>query len=914
MVRDYLNKKQADIMKKKLIIVDISNFIFRAFFAIRPLTSLDGTPVNAVHGVLAMLLKVFKTYTPTHVFIARDTKGGSFRNQLFPEYKANRSEPPEDLVPQFDLIKELQLKMGLPFCEHNDFEADDIIGSACIQWKNEFDEIYIASGDKDLMQFVGDNVYMLDTMKDKIYDAASVYEKMGVHPGQIVDYLSIVGDASDNIPGMKGIGAKGAAKLLEEYGTLEKCIQNKDQLKGKRLVNAFANHVDDALLSKSLVEIVTDLDLKKKSEETKYSFYPTDELINFLKNLNFKSVIKKLEDMKFDEHKANDINQETHFINLADEKIILNFSHHLVSNDNFKQVLGKISSSSALAMHTEYTSEDLFERRILGVSISLSDNESYYFPFKHEEGDNLSKKDLFLLLEKTWGNENVELCSEHSKRDLSHSYAIGLEFRAQRFDITQVHYAANSSRKHNLEHLAFEYFDYEISQIETKSKTFEAESIELVMNYAGEASCMILKLSEALKEELKEKNLENIYYEMDDLLTPILASMEKEGILIDKDYFLNFSKELQEQLLEIEKKVAVYSEEKVNLNSPKQVGHLLFEILSLPVVKKTKTGLSTDSEVLEDLDRNYDSEVPRLLLKYREISKLYSTYTIPLPDLINKFSGRVHTSFNQHVAATGRLSSVNPNLQNIPIRTELGRRVRKGFIAKPGHLLIGADYSQVELRILAHYSEDTTMINAFSEGVDIHSQTASEILNININDVSSVDRSKAKAVNFGLMYGQSSFGLAKSLGISRSEAKEYITNYFEKFSKVKAYLDSLKEQTEQTGFSITMFGRKRFLPEIHSKNRNIKSNAERIAINSPIQGTAADIIKISMIQIDQDFRAKKLQGKMILQVHDELIFEVPKNELEVVKKIIRERMENAVKLKVPLIVDMAESDNWYSLK
>jgi DNA polymerase I len=904
-------------MKKKLIIVDISNFIFRAFFAIRPLTAPDGTPVNAVHGVLSMLLKIFKKYNPTHVFIARDTKGGSFRNELYDEYKANRSEPPEDLVPQFALIKELQEKMELPFFEHENYEADDIIGSACVQWKDDFDEIFIASGDKDLMQFVGDNIYMLDTMKDKIYDAEGVFEKMGVHPNQIVDYLSIVGDASDNIPGMRGIGAKGAAKLLDEHKSLEVCIEHKDEMKGKRLINAFENHLEDALLSKKLVQIVTDIDLERVSSDTEFSFYPTNELFGFMERLNFKSVIRKLNDMKFNEHQARNLEEEASFVNLSDEKVSQNFTQTLVTRETLSEYLDQICAASALSMHTEYTSEDLFERRILGIAICFNNQDSFYFPFKHEEEGNLSKADLFLLLEKTWGNENIEICSEHSKRDLSHSYAIGLDFKAERFDITQAHYVANSSLRHDIETLSLEYFDYKLNKLETKKKTFEEEKREDVQVFAGEISCLILQLSEVLKAELKAKKVEQVYYEMDDLLTPILAAIEKEGISINKDYFTCFGSELEAKLKEIETKIYKHvdsDEEKINLNSPKQVGALLFETLGLPVVKKTKTGFSTDSEVLEELDANYESEVPGLLLKYREIGKIFSTYVNALPELVNETSKRIHTSFNQHIAATGRLSSVNPNLQNIPIRSELGRRVRKGFIPKAGHVFIGADYSQVELRILAHLSKDKTMLHAFKNGIDIHSQTASEVLGIKLKDVDSDARSKAKAVNFGLMYGQSSFGLAKALGISRLEAKEYITNYFDRFSKVKAYLDTLRESAEQNGHSITMFGRKRFLPDIYSKNRTIKANAERVAINSPIQGTAADIIKMAMINIFNEMNGKDLKSKMILQVHDELIFEVPDNEVEIVKSLVRDKMESVVQLEIPLTVDVGVAENWYELK
>lgn len=903
-------------MHKRLIIIDISNFIFRAFFAIRPLTAPDGTPVNAVHGVLSMLLKIFSVYRPTHVFIARDTAGGTFRNELYSEYKANRSEPPEDLVPQFALIKKLIEKMGVPCFEHDDFEADDIIGSACVQWKKDFDEILIASGDKDLMQFVDGPVKMLDTMKDKIYDADAVFQKMGVKPEQIVDYLSIVGDTSDNIPGMRGIGAKGAAKLLEQYGTLEKCIQHKDEMKGKRLINAFENHLDDAILSKKLVQIVTDMDLGHKPTETEYRFYPNDELIGFMEELNFKSFIKKMNDMKINEHRAasNDSNEEVGFVDLSQEIETLKFEHTVVTNDNFEAILEQVKACSALALHTEYTSEDLFERRVLGLCISMDEQKSFYFPFKHGEGANLTKEQLFEVLAVTWANENMEICSEHTKRDLSHAIQIEKAFDAPRFDVTQAHYVIDPNGKHGIGDQSMFYFDHEIFKLDTKKKILTEFSIEDVAKFAGERACITLKLAAKLKEELERLDVGKVYYELDDLLIPILARMEKEGIYIDVDFFKEMENELAAQLETIQKKVDKHSENPVNLNSPKQVGQLLFEELALPVVKKTKTGFSTDSEVLEDLDSRNVSEVPGLILQYRELGKLQSTYVKALPELVNPYDKRLHTHFNQHVAATGRLSSVNPNLQNIPMRTELGRKIRKGFLPKKGCVLLGADYSQVELRILAHFSDDQTMIKAFNDNIDIHSQTASEVLGVDVDNVSPEERSKAKAVNFGLMYGQSSFGLAKALKISRRDAKDYITRYFERFSKVKSYLDELKEFAEQHGYSQTLFGRKRFLPDIHSKNRTIKANAERVAVNSPIQGTAADIIKMAMIQIQSELDSNNLETRMLLQVHDELIFEVPENEIDQVSSIVRHGMENVVELKVPLAVDMGVGSNWYDLK
>lgn len=743
--------------------------------------------------------------------------------------------PPEDLVPQFALIRTLLDKMNLPCFEHENFEADDIIGSACIQWRDQFDEILIASGDKDLMQFVDGPIKMLDTMKDKIYDREGVLEKMGVFPEQIVDYLSIVGDASDNIPGMRGIGAKGAAKLLEDYGTLESCIEHKDELKGKRLINAFENHLDDALLSKKLVNIVVDMKLGHEFQETEYSFYPNDDLIAFMRELNFQSAIKKMEDLKLADHHAEVSGEDSSFVNLDVEKETFGFEHLVVTSDTFMETLEKIKTCSAISMHTEYTSKDLFERRILGISISINGEQSHYFPFKHETGNNLSKEHLFDLLEITWSNENIEICSEHTKRDLSHAVQIGKQFVSERFDVTQAHYVINSGGKHGMEDLSLSYFGHGLVKLDTKSKILTEFSIEDVAGFSGERACLILKLTEKLKSELERLELEKVYYELDDLLIPILARMEKEGIYIDLDFFKVMETELEARLVEIQGKIDRHSAEPVNLNSPKQVGQLLFEELALPVGKKTKTGFSTDSEVLEDLASQNISEVPELILQYRELGKLQSTYVKALPSLVNPHDGRLHTNFNQHIAATGRLSSVNPNLQNIPMRTELGRKIRKGFLPRKGWKLLGADYSQVELRILAHFSEDETMLKAFRDGHDIHTQTASEVLGIELANVSSEERSRAKAVNFGLMYGQSSFGLAKALKISRRDAKEYITRYFERFSKVKSYLDQLKEFAEQNGYSRTLFGRKRFLPDIHSKNRTIKANAERIAVNSPIQ-------------------------------------------------------------------------------
>lgn len=886
--------------KKRLIVVDVSNFIFRAFFAIRSMNAPDGTPVNATYGVLSMLLKIMANYRPTHMLLARDTSGGSFRNELYDQYKANRSEPPEELVPQFALIKELIDKMGLLNVANETYEADDIIGSTVIQWKDDFDEILIASGDKDLMQFVGGNIKMLDTMKDVIYDEKGVFDKMGVRPDQIVDYLSMVGDTSDNIPGMRGIGAKGAAKLLAEHDTLDKCFEVADTFKGKKLITAFTEHVEDAKLSKELIKIVTDIDLECKSDDAEMKFYPNEELLSFLKSLGMNSMIKRMEDLKYQLSIADGD---------VDEEVATSpFEHLIVGKDVEEKELKKlISENKTIAVQSEFDSSDIHARNLIGLAMSFDDNKSYFI----ELGPNNEKEYIELI----WGDQNKEVLSEHSKREYSHLFRHGIEFKASNFDVTQAHYNVSPSMRHNIEAISSNV-NVSVTSLDKKTPYITSlETVEEKSQYSGLRSIAVFRLANLLKDELKEKELMGVYEDIDNKLTPILARMEFEGVCLNKEFLYEMAKDLEVKLDVIQKKVDSYSmNDTINLNSPKQVGEFLFEELSFPVVKKTKTGFSTDSSVLEELDAKNINEVPGLILQYRELGKILSTYVKALPEIVNPKTQKVHTSFNQHVAQTGRLSSVNPNLQNIPIRSETGRMVRKAFIATPGNLLLAADYSQVELRILAHYSEDPTMIRAFNEDKDIHAQTASEINGVALEDVTPDERSKAKAVNFGLMYGQSSFGLASALKIPRKDAKAYIEKYFERFSKIKGFLDSLKEDAEKTGYSITMYGRKRFLPDIHSNNRTIKANAERMAINSPIQGTAADIIKCAMINIDKEITKRGLKSKMILQVHDELIFDIPENELNEMKSLVKEGMENVVQLKVPLKVDPAFGVNWYDLK
>ncbi len=831
---------------QKLVVIDISSFIFRAFYAIRPLTSPDGRPVNAVYGVLNMMIKLINDHQPTHLLIAKDSKKKSFRKDFYEAYKANRNETPEDLIVQFPIVYDFLNSMGIKDLTIDHCEADDVIGSVVTQWKDNFEEILIATGDKDLMQFVGGNIKIIDTKVEKIYTPEEVFKKFGVWPNQIIDYLSLVGDSSDNIPGMKGIGAKTASKLLSDYGTFENI--DRDELKGKRVIEAFSNYLEDGLLSKKLVEIKTDLDLNLSIEEIKYSFSPSGLFFEKLKEFNFKALLKRFSDSKSDQQKI--------------------FSKEL---DIFSEKAAKEAKVISLCLFEDkiYSSigEICFEVDDLKVFLSflMKDVKVYVY----------SPKELFKKILK------------FEKELLNLNY----------IDLAQGIYVLEGKNIDGFEENIKKYLDLNLR------------------DHDYPAFCHVLNiLGPIIEEKIKNEKLEEVFYQIDNPLNIILADMENEGIKIDKKYFEELREKTKIKIQDIEAKLSSFTDEEVNFRSPKQVSKFLFEDLKFPIVKKTKTGASTDSEVLRDLKAKNLGPVPDLLLQHRELEKLLSTYIIPLPNILNENTGRIHTNFNQALTSTGRLSSDSPNLQNIPTKTDLGKMIRKGFCAKKGYKFLSADYSQIELRLLAHLSEDPVMIRSFEENIDIHTQTAAEVLGKKDSEISRQERSLAKAVNFGLMYGQSSFGLSRTLGISRKIAKEYIERYFEKFPKVKGYLDQLKERGISLGKSETLSGRRRTLVGINSENRVIKAQAERMAINTPVQGSAADIIKMAMIDIYRVLSKEKYKSKMLLQVHDELIFEVAENELDEMHYLVKEKMEDVIMLKVPLEVVVSVGENWFDLK
>lgn len=882
---------------KKLIIIDISNYIFRAFFAIRPLHAPDGTPVNAVYGVLSMLHNLIVKYQPTHILVARDTKEGSFRKDIYKEYKANRSEPPDELVPQFPLVDELVRVLGLPEIKMAGYEADDIIGSVALQWKESFDEILIASGDKDLMQFVDGPIKMLDTMKEKTYSREDVKEKMGVYPEQIVDYLSLIGDSSDNIPGVTGIGPKGAQSLIEDFGTLENILQNIDGIKNKRSQTALSANKEMALLSKELVKIVCDLKLSIDFDKSQYQLKLTPAVEEFLNKVGFKSWLTKLANFKAPSAPGSVAQASTQAIPEKKEANIV----QRWTLDEFKK---NIQGEPVVAV-THVCDDELNQHQCWrGMGVATSKATGYI---------TLGAEEAKTLIDMLHEAHPLVVCYQ-SKPILQLAMVAGVNPDFNYFDIAQAHFILNPEYKHDLATVTEEFLGYKIQEPgKGQTDLFGNESDE-DLKYQGEKAEAIFNLYPVLRAKMKEMNVERPYDELDIPLIKVLAAMELEGVSLDISFYKELENEFSTQIDEIEKEVFKVAGDKVNLRSPKQVGELLFEKLQLPVIRKTKTGYSTDAEVLTELAAMNVSPIPELLLRYREVEKLLSTYVKALPTMVSPKTKKIHTHFQPSNAATGRLSSDNPNLQNIPVRTENGRKLRKGFIASPGRTLLSADYSQVELRLLAHFSQDKNMLDAFQNDRDIHRQTAAEIFDVPLETVTKDQRNGAKAINFGLMYGQTSFGLSQTLHIPQGEAKKYITNYFTKFQSVKSFLDGLKEKAEDTGYAETLFGRKRNLPDIKSSNRQIKAMAERVAINSPIQGTAADIIKLAMINIQRILKERNLSSKMILQVHDELIFDVVPSELEEMKVLVQEQMEGAVNLSVALKVEMGVGANWYDLK
>lgn len=977
-------KLSPESRENTLFLVDVSSFIFRAFYAIRQLSSRSGEPTNAVYGVGSMLARLIEESNPKYLSIVYDSKEASFRRDVYPEYKANRSAPPDELIPQFARIEDLILKMGLHSIRHEGVEADDLIGTLTHRWiaENPDHEVVIVTGDKDLMQLVTSRVRALDTMKNVVYTPVEVEAKFGVRPDQIRDYLALVGDSSDNIPGVPSIGPKGATDLLKEYGTLEGILAaaKSGAIKGKK-GETIAKNEEAALLSQRLASLVDVESVKADIEGMKVPFTGGQicvgkDCLDLLEELDLKSLREKwgrgtpgaAEMSAVDSATAVDfgaaIADAFDFTADGDAALANRASSPLASRvaekfaaagkvSNFVSTSGsRISPARTLTVEEntfesvmneaqltalirwlergedfgfdlETTSLNPREAQLVGIAIAPSIEKAFYIPVGHRGSnlEQLSEKWVLDQLRPFLENPKYKKIGHNLKYDFSVLAEHGILADGIGADTMVADYVLDPEGRHNLEvvagkHLGYQTLTYE--QVCGKGKNqvpFDLLPIDVATRYSAEDAWITLNLWKVMQPELERLGLMRVFAEVDLPLVQVIGKMERAGVSVDTAWLREVQTDFSQEITAIDEKIQKFATGPLNLNSPKQLAELLFTQLKLPTQSKTKTGFSTDASVLEILAPMH--EVPRLILQHREVAKLMGTYVEPLPKMRDPKTGKIHASFHQTVTATGRLSSSDPNLQNIPVRTERGQKIRRAFIPTPGNILLSADYSQIELRILAQMSGDPDLVASFKKDEDVHRRTASEIYRITPEAVTSEQRGVAKAINFGLMYGKSVFGLSEELGISRSEAKEMITRYFERYSGVKRFLDGLIAGAKEKGETATLLGRRRELRDISAKNPAVRGNAERMAMNTPIQGTAADLMKLGMIRLDDALTAGQFKSKLIIQVHDEVVLDVVPEELERVKKVVVEALENAftgvVELDVPLKVNVEFGKNWADL-
>ena len=884
--------------KKRLFLIDGSGLIFRAFFAIQHLNNKEGRPTNATFGFTMMLRKIIYDYQPTHVVVALDTKEKTFRHEMFAQYKANRPAPPPELIPQFDDIRDIIDAYSIAKLTAPGFEADDIIGTLAHRAIEEgFDEVVVVTSDKDFYQIVNDRVTLLDTKKNEITDIAKVKERFGTEPKGVIDALGLAGDSSDNIPGIPGVGEKTAKKLLEEYGSFEGIYDNINKIKGK-LKEKLADNRESAELSRKLVTIKEDVSLDVSLDDFAFKEPDSNALEALFTHLDFRNLLSELTTPKV--------------------KIDRSLYRLVDTEKKLSDLITQLETSSIFAFDTETTSTSPVLARLVGMSFCCDDLVGWYVPLAHSGLDSTRQLPILEVLEKlrpVLENKSIAKIAHNAKYDYMVMKNAGIEVAGIEFDTMLASYVLDPGRaSHSLDSVAMDLIGHkcisykEVTGKGKDQKTFDQVPIDMAREYAGEDAHVTWLIHQRQQEPLKEQNLTKLFKEIEMPLLFVLAEMETSGVKIDSDFFAKLSGEYSNQLNKIEEKIHNLAGHPFNLNSPKQVGKVLFEEIGLKPVKKTKSGPSTDVTVLEALSTKH--EIPATLLGYRQLHKLVSTYIDALPKLVNPKTGRIHGSFNQTVAATGRLSSSDPNLQNIPVRTEEGRRIREGFVPEKGKVLLSADYSQIELRIMAHLSGDKAMVEHFKSGEDIHRRTASEVFQIMPALVSKEQRFSAKAINFGILYGISAFRLGKDLNIGTKKATEYINMYFARYPDVKTFLEKTIEFALEKGYVETMLGRKRLVPQLKAKDHQTRAFGERIAYNTPIQGTAADLIKVAMIRLSDRIKNEKLPLSMIIQVHDELLFEVPKEKAEQMMAIVIKEMEGVANLKVPLIVDACFGKNW----
>jgi DNA polymerase-1 len=899
------------ISSQRLILIDGSSFLFRAFHAVKGLTNPQGLPTNAIYGVMNMLRKLIADYQTDYFVVVFDAKGKNFRHALFPDYKANRPPMDENLRLQIKPLHDLICAMGLPLIIEEGVEADDVLGALAQYGEKQGFEVIISTGDKDMAQLVTEKITLEDSMTNKRLNIQGVIEKFGVKPSQIADYLALMGDSSDNIPGVAKAGGKTAAKWLAQYETLENIIAHADEITGKVGENLRAS-LPQLRLSKQLTTIKCDLDLPYQLLDLKRKKADDARLRTMLAELGFKTWLKELDLPGF---------KNLEGLNPAPVTEITPQYETILTQAQFDAWLARLQAAPLFAFDTETTSLDYMQAQIVGLSFAIDVGTAAYLPLAHEYMDcppQLNRDAVLAHFKPLLEDESKAKVGQNLKYDAHVLANHGITLRGMAHDTMLASYSLNSTAtRHNMDDLAKFYLSLKTISYEevagkgAKQIGFAQVPIEQASDYAAEDADITLRLHQILSERLAAyPRLQTLYRDLEMPLLPVLQRMEQTGVLIDSDLLAQQSLELSNKINALEQQAHDLAGQHFNLGSPKQIQAIFYEQMGLPVLKKTPKGQpSTDESVLQEL-ADLDYPLPKLILEHRSVSKLKSTYTDRLPQQVKRGTGRVHTSYHQAVTATGRLSSSEPNLQNIPIRTAEGRKIRQAFIAPAGSKIVAADYSQIELRIMAHLSQDAGLLTAFASGQDVHTATAAEVFSVELQQVTSDLRRSAKAINFGLIYGMSAFGLAKQLGIGRTEAQTYIDLYFARYPGVKKYMDDTRELAKQQGYVETVLGRRLYLPEILSKNNALRQYAERTAINAPMQGTAADIIKLAMLATDAWLLQEKPPVKMIMQVHDELVFEIAETELESACEKIRQLMNSAIILNVPLVVDIGIGDNW----
>lgn len=884
---------------RTLYLIDGSAYIYRAYHAIRNLTNSKGLPTNAVFGFTRMLIKLIEDRSPEYAAMFFDAKGPTFRHEIYRDYKANRPPMPDDLSTQIPYIKEITHGFNIPVIEMQGFEADDLIGTyGCRAEKAGFLVVMI-TGDKDFIQLVTDHALIWDPMKEKTIDIETVRADFGVEPSQMIDVMALSGDAADNIPGVPGIGPKTALSLIKTFGSIDRLYEQVHAITKKKQHQNLVQYKEQAFLSKKLVKINIDVSLSFHPEKLRLKGPNNAELSTIFKNLEFRQLQQSFPG-------PSDLSNKNY--------------RAIFDTSTLSMLIGRLGTAEKFAIDTETTSKDPMKAKLVGMSFSMTTGEAYYIPCAHDypgAPPQLELKKVLSLLKPILENPDIKKIGQNIKYDWMVLKRHGINLSGVIFDTMLGSYLINpSKRAHNLNQIAIDFLDHkmttykEIAGKGEKNVSFAEISLEKAVPYSCEDADITLMAHHVLMPILEKTGVMELHDTVELPLVPVLMNMEMTGICVDKEKLMNLSKSFEHQLEQLESMIYSIAGEEFNIKSSQQLGRILFEKLKLPVQKKTrkKTGYSTDVDVLTALSDKH--ELPALILRHRTLAKLKSTYTDALLDLVHPETGRIHTSYNQTVTATGRLSSSDPNLQNIPVRTDEGIEIRKAFVPRKGWILVSADYSQIELRILAHCADDDILIKAFEDDEDIHTRTATEVFQIFPSFVTSDLRRQAKVINFGIIYGMSPYGLSKELGISQKMAKTYIDNYFSRYKGVKRFIDQTISDARETRKTSTLLGRIRLLPDIDSSNKIVREFAERTAINTPIQGTAADLIKLAMIRIDKAFRQDGLNSAMLLSVHDEIVIEVPTEELASVKRLVKEIMEGIWNLKVPLKVNVASGENW----